>query len=136
MRPVLIDTNAYSALTRGNSSVVEIIQCAEIIGMSPVVIGELLFGFDGGSSSKKNRQELNRFLEVSRVKLYPITSDTAHFYSQICDALKRKGKPIPTNDIWIAAQALEHGCVVCTYDKHFEMIEGLIVVSSVEDLVV
>lgn len=134
MRPVLFDTNAYSALARADQSIVEILQFAEIIGFSPVVIGELLFGFDGGKLAKQNRQELQKFLESPRVKLFPITSDTSHFYSQICNSLKNKGKPIPTNDIWIAAQALEHGCVVCTYDKHFHAVEGLLVANSFAEL--
>lgn len=136
MRPVLIDTNAYSAFKRSDLAIFEIIQYAEVIGISPVVIGELLFGFDRGKQAKQNRLELLKFLEIPRVKLYPITSDTSHFYSQICFSLKQKGKPIPTNDIWIAAQALEHGCVMCTYDKHFHAIEGLLVASSVSELVV
>jgi len=136
MRPVMIDTNAYSAFKRADSAIVQVVQYAEVVAMSPVVIGELLFGFDGGTHAKQNRDELHKFLEVPRVQLYPITSDTAHYYSQIFHVLRRKGKPIPTNDIWIAAQALEHGCVVCTYDKHFHEIEGLIVASSAADLAI
>ena len=62
--------------------------------------------------------------------------DTSHFFSQIYCTLKRKEKPIPTNDMWIASQALEHGCVVCTYDKHFTWIEGLISGSTSADLFV
>jgi predicted nucleic acid-binding protein len=136
MRPILIDTNAYSALKRADSAMVEIFQYAEVIGISPVVIGELLFGFDNGNKSKENRQELQKFLESPRVKVFPILSETAHFFSQITLSLKRKGKPIPTNDIWIAAQALEHGCVVCTYDVHFRAIEGLLIASSACELAV
>jgi tRNA(fMet)-specific endonuclease VapC len=136
MRPVLIDTNAYSALKRADSAIIEVIQHAEVIAMSPVVVGELLFGFDGGNVAKQNRDELHKFLEAPRVKLFPITSDTAHYYSQVFHILKRKGNPIPTNDIWIAAQALEHGCVVCTYDKHFQAIEGLLIASSLADLAI
>lgn len=134
MRPVLLDTNAYSAIKRDDRAIIEIIQYAEVVGITPIVIGELLFGFDGGNQAKQNRLELQKFLETPRVKLYPITSDTAHFYSQICNALKRKGKPIPTNDMWIAAQALEHGCVLCTYDNHFHSIEGLLVANTASDL--
>lgn len=135
MRPILLDTNAYTAYKRADAAILEIIQSVEVIGISPIVLGELFFGFDGGNKSKQNRQELQQFLESPRVILYSITSDTAHFYSQIHSSLKRRGKPIPTNDIWIAALALEHGSVVCTYDKHFNEIEGLMVASSVFDLV-
>lgn len=135
MRPILIDTNTYSALKRGDSAIVEIIQYAEIVGISPIVIGELLFGFDNGNKAKENRKELQRFLDSPRVKVFPILSETAHYFSQVTLLLKRKGKPIPTNDIWIAAQALEHGCVVCTYDNHFKAVDGLAIASSVSDLI-
>ena len=135
MRPVLIDTNAYSAIKRAESAIIEIIQFADTIAFSPIVIGELLFGFDNGSQVKQNRLELQRFLDSPRVKVLPILSETAHFFSQICFSLKQKGNPIPTNDIWIAAQALEHGCVVCTADKHFKAIDGLLLVTSIADLV-
>ena len=136
MRPVLFDTNAYASFKRDEAAIIEIVQHAERIGISPIVIGELIAGFDGGSKAKQNKKELQEFLESSRIIIYPITLDTAHFFSQVYGTLKSKGKPIPTNDMWIAAQALEHGCVVCTYDKHFGFIEGLISGSSATDLFV
>ena len=117
-------------------AIVEIIQHAELICISPIVIGELIAGFDGGNKAKQNKIELQQFLESSRIIVYPITLDTSHFFSQIYCSLKSKGKPIPTNDMWIASQALEHGCVVCTHDKHFGFIEGLISGSNATDLFV
>lgn len=126
MRPIFIDTNAYVAFKRGETSIVEAIQHGEILGMCPIVIGELLGGFDCGNKSKKNRDELQHFLASSRIKIFPLTSDTANFYSQIYSVLKNKGKPIPSNDMWIAAQTLEHGGVLLTHDKHFKVIENLI----------
>lgn len=134
MRPLLLDTNAYTSFKQGEKSIVEILQLAEIIGFTPIVMSELMAGFDGGNKAKQNKIEFQKFLESPRVKIYAITHDTAHFFSQIFCSLKRKGKPIPTNDIWIAAQALEHGCVVCTFDKHFSLIEGLIAGNSAADL--
>jgi predicted nucleic acid-binding protein len=134
MKPVLFDTNAYVSFKRAERAIVEVVQHAESICVSPIVIGELIVGFDGGSKSKQNKIELQKFLESSRILIYPITLDTAHFFSQILLALKSKGKPIPTNDIWIAAQALEHGCVICTHDKHFGFIDGLISGNSIAGL--
>ncbi|MBA3722488.1 MAG: type II toxin-antitoxin system VapC family toxin [Parachlamydiaceae bacterium] len=134
MRPILFDTNAYASFKRNEVTIIEIVQRAELICMSPIVIGELVAGFDGCSKSKQNKIELQNFLESSRIIVYPITIDTSHFFSQVYCALKKKGKPIPTNDIWIASQALEHGCVVCTHDKHFGFIDGIISGSSVADL--
>lgn len=126
MRPLLLDTSAYVAFKRNDSAIIEIIQHAEVLCISPIVIGELLAGFEGGNKSIQNKIELQQFLESPRVVIYPITLDTSSFFSQVYAILKNKGKPIPTNDMWIASQALEHGCVVCTQDKHFTYIDGLI----------
>ena len=136
MRPILLDTNAYTAFKLAVPSLIEIIQHAEIIGISPIVLGELLGGFDKGNKAKKNRAELQEFLSISRIKIYPITSDTANFYSQVYTALKTKGMPIPTNDMWIAAQTLEQGCALCTYDKHFKAIDGLLTGTTYAELII
>ena len=134
MRPILIDTNAYAAFKRGDSSVVEVIRYAEMIAISPIVLGELLGGFECGNKTKKNLDELQQFLQSSRIRVLSITSDTAKFYSQIYAALRDKGQPIPSNDMWIAAQALENGCVLCSYDKHFQVIDGLIAGTQLSEL--
>lgn len=134
MRPVLLDTNAYVSLLRNELTILEIIQSAECVGISPIVLGELIAGFDGGKKAQENKIKLQKFLESVRVMIYPITEDTSTFYSHVFQALKTKGKPIPTNDIWIAAQALERGCVVCTHDKHFSYIDGLISGNIAADL--
>jgi len=135
MRPILLDTNAYSDLRRGDANIVEIVQLSEKLVMSPVVIGELLFGFDNGTKTAQNRQDLQKFLDSSRVTVLPILSETSLYFSQVMLSLKRKGTPIPTNDIWIAAQAFEHGCVVCTRDSHFRLIDGLAVASSTTEFI-
>lgn len=136
MRPILLDTNAYASFKRNEAEIIEIVQHAALICISPIIIGELLAGFDGGNRAKQNKIELKKFLESSRIVVYPLTPDTSHFFSQIYCSLKNKGKPIPTNDMWIASQALEHGCVVCTHDKHFGFIEGLISGNTTTDLFV
>lgn len=135
MRPILIDTNAYVSFKLGKQSIIEIFQYAESLAMSPIVIGELLSGFECGNKTKKNRSELQQFFQSSRVRLFPLTSDTANFYSQIYLSLRKKGKPIPSNDMWIAAQALENGCVLCSFDKHFKSIDGLISGTLMPDLI-
>ena len=136
MRPILIDTNAYAAFKRGEDSVIEVIRHAETIAMSPIVLGELVSGFECGTKIKKNRDELQEFLQSSRIRIFSITSDTSHFYSQVYSSLRNQGKPIPSNDMWIAAQALENGCILCSYDKHFKEISGLISGSSLSELIV
>lgn len=135
MRPVLIDTNAYVSFKRNESSIIEIVQHAEWLAISPIVIGELVAGFNRGSRAKQNKLELQQFLESPRIVVYPLTLDTSHFFSLVYSSLKNKGKPIPTNDMWIASQALEHGCFICTHDKHFSFVEGLMVGDTLTDLV-
>lgn len=136
MRPILIDTNAYSAFKLNQIEIIEVIREASTLIMSPIVLGELLMGFMGGKREQQNRVELQNFLASSRIKQYPITADTSHYFGRIHNLLKKKGRPIPTNDIWIAAQALEYGCVICTFDKHFLEIEGLIVGHSISELII
>jgi tRNA(fMet)-specific endonuclease VapC len=136
VRPIFIDTNAYVAFKRGEQAILEIIQHAEILAISPIVLGELLGGFECGNKTKKNRDELHDFLQSSRIRIFSITSDTAHFYSQIYSALKNKGRPIPSNDLWIAAQALENGCVVCSHDNHFKAVDGLISGATLSELMI
>lgn len=136
MRPILVDTNAYASFKRGDESIFEIIQHAETLAISPIVIGELLSGFECGTKTKKNRDELQQFLQSSRIRVFSITLDTAHFYSQIYASLRSKGHPIPSNDMWIAAQVLENGCVLCSHDKHFKAIEGLISGATLSELII
>ena len=126
MNKLLIDTNIYSHAMRGDDEVVTILQHTARIGISAVSIGELLSGFKAGTREETNRQELNIFLDSPRVDLYYIDEVTAEFYSAILDQLKKQGTPIPTNDIWIAATALQQGLSVYTFDQHFEHIPGLI----------
>jgi tRNA(fMet)-specific endonuclease VapC len=71
--------------------IVEIFQVAAVLAMTPIVIGELLAGFEGGNKSKQNRIEFQQFLASPRIKIYSVTSETAYFFSQIYNSLKRKG---------------------------------------------
>ncbi len=122
---ILLDTNAYEAFKRAVPSTLEILNHAEIIGINSVVLGELLAGFAGGSKQSKNLAELNQFLQTPRVRQWSIDQTTAKYYAIVYQQLKRKGRPIPTNDIWIAATALQHGLALFTYDKHFSDIDQL-----------
>lgn len=125
MRPILLDTNAYSAFMLGASEVVEILAQADTLYVNSVVLGELLGGFAVGSREAKNRSELAHFLASPRVAVLPLTAITADSYALIYASLRRKGQPIPSNDLWIAASALEHGAALLTRDAHFAHIEGL-----------
>jgi tRNA(fMet)-specific endonuclease VapC len=136
MRSILLDTNAYSAFKKGMSSITTIIQHADIIGMSTIVLGELISGFTVGSKYQKNMSELHVFLDQKRVTVLPVDTTTCTFYAKIYANLRNKGKPIPTNDIWIAATTLQHGYKLCSFDKHFAEIENLIVATCLEDFTI
>jgi tRNA(fMet)-specific endonuclease VapC len=122
---ILLDTNAYSALLRGHDDVADRVRRAEQVVFSTVVAGELLLGFRLGARLKKNMAELDAFLENPYVSLVPVTLTTADRFARIAAALRAKGRPIPTNDIWIAAHAMEAGAELLSFDAHFEAIDGL-----------
>lgn len=126
MNRILVDTNIYSGALRGNPEIVQVLRQAEHIGMSAISIGELLSGFKGGTREDENKKELGIFLDSPRVVLYPVDEHTASYYSLILHQLRRRGTPIPTNDIWIAAAAFQHGLELFTLDSHFSKIEGLL----------
>ncbi len=128
MKRLLIDTNVYSYALKGDGDVIEVLREADEIGFSVISIGELLSGFRLGGKEKKNRKELEQFLDSPRVVVYPIDEDTAEFYAQVLDNLRKIGKPVPTNDIWIAAVAFQNGLKLFTKDNHFQAIAGLYLV--------
>ncbi len=130
MEKVLIDTNIYSSAMRGDDHVVQILRTIDRIGFSSISVGELYSGFKGGNREQKNRQELYLFLDSPRVSLHEIGIGTADFYASILNSLRVAGTPIPTNDIWIAAIAFEHGYRLFTKDKHFDLIPGLSLVAG------
>ena len=125
MKRYLIDTNIYSYALKGDEEVIKILRETDEIGFSVISIGELLAGFKGGGKERKNREELETFLDSPRVIIYSVNDETAEFYSDIFIRLKKAGTPIPTNDIWIAAIAFQNGLKLFTKDAHFKSIAGL-----------
>jgi len=85
----------------------------------PTVLGELYAGFRRGTREEKNRIELERFRRSPRTRTVTVDEETAEFYAQILTHLREAGTPIPTNDIWIAASAMQAGLRVVTSDVHF-----------------
>lgn len=125
MKRVMIDTNIYSLAMKGDPEVVDNLRKIDRIGISTISVGELFSGFKAGSREEKNKEELEFFLDSPRVRVHDIDVETADFYAAVLNQLKNAGKPIPTNDIWIAASALQHGYKLFTQDKHFDSIQGL-----------
>jgi len=84
------------------------------------VLGELRAGFLKGSRLTENLAELEQFLASPRVAVVLVDEETAERYAVIFESLRRAGTPIPTNDIWIAASAMQSGSVLLTTDPHFQ----------------
>jgi tRNA(fMet)-specific endonuclease VapC len=127
MTRIMLDTSAYSAFMRGHPDLHLALQEAEDIYLCPIVLGELLAGFSRGKHRKKNENELAQFLASSRVGLVPLDEGTAERYAVILNSLWSAGTPIPTNDLWIAASAMQHGLRLVTTDAHFQKVGQVIV---------
>jgi len=125
VKKIILDTNAYARLLAGDNDVLSGASSDETVYMSVFVLGELFAGFAGGAKKRENKDTLQRFLMKPSVKILNATTETAEVFGQVKFNLKRSGNPLPINDVWIAAHALETGSVVVTYDTHFESIPGL-----------
>lgn len=126
MKQILLDTNVYTAFKRNEPRAVALIQEADFIGINSVVAGELLAGFVCGTKNRENRRQLDQFLDSPRASFIVIDDQTAEFYALAWKKLRDKGRPVPTNDLWVAASAMQHGLALATFDGHFEAIDGLL----------
>lgn len=126
---IVLDTNAYTALKKGEPRIRDIIETEEDIYLPAVVLGELYAGFYTGTNFDRNIRELDLFLSKPGVHSMDLSRPIADRYGALVRELKSRGTPIPTNDIWIAAAVLASGAKLLTRDRHFEMVPGIIVVS-------
>lgn len=126
MKRIIIDTNFYVAFKRNDAEAVNLLQRADYIGVNTVILGELLAGFRCGNKERDNRAELDRFLDSARVNLLAVDDETSEFYAQVFSELRQKGRPIPSNDLWLAASALQHGLALATFDDHFTHISSIL----------
>ena len=122
---VLLDSNAYSQLMRGREQVSRIVRDAEEVLLPAVVLGELLYGFRLGSRYERNARQMRAFLDNPYVSLVPVGATTADRYSRIAASLRAKGRRIPTNDVWVAAHAMETGADLVSADRRVEHVDGI-----------
>lgn len=125
MKKVLLDTSAYSRLLAGDRKVLDELEKASIIYFSVIVIGELLAAFRAGSIERKNREILEKFINKPTVAVINVSFETSDIYADIMYSLKKKSTPIPINDVWIAAHAIETGSKLITFDRRLLNISGL-----------
>ena len=119
-RVILLDTNAYSRLMKGDEVVVRSADEAKRIIMCSVVIGELEAGFRGGSRYEQNKADLNEFCSDPKVEKVFSSEKTSRIYGELMAALRKTGSKIPTNDVWIGAFAKEQEAVVLSFDHHMK----------------
>ena len=112
---------------RGRQEIKEALQLADSIAVNPIVLGELQAGVRHGRHSEKNRNTLRQFLNSPRVHVVSMDEETAERYAVILNGLWMIGRPIPTNDLWIAASAMQYGLTILTTDAHFTHIAQVLV---------
>jgi predicted nucleic acid-binding protein len=122
---LIVDTNAYGAFLEGNSQAVAALSSASEVHIPLIVLGELLAGFAAGSRPEKNRAKLEHFMASRRASVMLPDEKTAHQYALVFLALRSRGRPVPTNDLWIAALARQHRMPLLTFDGHFSAVPGL-----------
>ena len=127
MTRLLVDTSAYSAFMRGHPDVKDLIQGADTIYLTPIVLGELRAGFERGRKRLENERTLEQFLASPRARVVGLDEGTAERYATIYNVLRKAGTPIPINDVWIASSAMQHGLTIVTTDGHFNKVVQVLV---------
>jgi tRNA(fMet)-specific endonuclease VapC len=122
---LVLDTSAYSHFRAGDERAAQFIAAAETIGLPTVVLGELEAAFTLGRRERENRSVLAEFLAETFVSILPVTYAVARHFGRLFAVLRRAGTPIPINDLWIAATALDCGGHLLTFDAHFGRIVSL-----------
>nr|WP_315421739.1 type II toxin-antitoxin system VapC family toxin [uncultured Pedobacter sp.] len=120
---VLLDTNIISALLKGDTSVANHIDSTSEVYLSSIVIGELFYGAEYSVKVEQNIANIKQL--IATYNILDIDNDTALVYGKIKADLRKKGTPIPENDIWIASSAIQHKLKLSTRDKHFLQISNL-----------
>ena len=125
MKPLVLDTNILIAAFEHHYELPDFARAYGRVVLPSTVIGEYRAGITNTRQGRENERKLDAYLGRATVDVVPITAITADYYAKVFQALKEKGRPIPQNDMWIAASALEHGADIVTYDPHFRLVPML-----------
>jgi predicted nucleic acid-binding protein len=120
-----LDTNRLTDLFQGDAALAEWLGTSEQVWIPLIVLAEIKAGFLGGTQHGRNEALLQALLAKPTVEVLLPGRQTAEHYARLFVQLKRAGTPVPDNDLWIAALALEHDLVLITRDRHFEKIPQL-----------
>jgi predicted nucleic acid-binding protein len=122
---IAIDSNRYTDLCRNLPEAVEIIENANLVFVPLIVIAEQRAGFANGNQQEKNERILTKFLNKEEVSILYPDEQTTHFYASLYSYLRKKGKPIPTNDLWIAALVIQYNLTLYDRDSDFDNLPQL-----------
>ena len=125
MTNVVVDSSVLIDVINGRGDFAVLLGKAEKVLVPLIVLGEIHAGFSDTRADSAKRKAVEKFLAIPSVQTITITEDTIGFYAAVRRQLKKAGTPIPQNDVWIAAQALEHGAVLCTLDNDFKVVANL-----------
>lgn len=120
---MILDTNALSAFVDGDPALGPVLRRQRRVAIPVIVLGEFRYGI----SASRHRKAYEAWLDehLGAFEVLDLTQETASAYARVRLGLRLRGEPIPANDAWIAALALEHGLPVLTRDAHFDVVEGL-----------
>lgn len=122
---IVVDSNRYTDLCRGDDYTIGVIQNAEEIYLPLIVLAEQRAGFAYGNQRQKNERVLTQFLNQEAVFMLLPDEQTSFFYADLYSYLRKKGKPIPTNDLWIAAMTIQHNLILFDRDSDFDHLPQL-----------
>ncbi len=123
---VALDTNRLTDLFQGDTELADRLGECDEVWLPLIVLAEIKAGFYGGSQQHRNEILLQSFLAKPTVGILLPARETAEHYARLFVQLKHAGTPIPDNDLWIAALALEHDLQLITRDRHFEQVPQLL----------
>jgi predicted nucleic acid-binding protein len=120
---VILDTGAVSSLFAGDAALAEVLEAEERHHLPVIVLGEYRYGL----IRSRHRGRLGRMLDLltQESHVLAVVEETTHHYARIREELRRLGRPIPENDVWIGALAQQHDQPVVSRDDHFDLIAGL-----------
>jgi predicted nucleic acid-binding protein len=122
---IVIDSNRYTDLCHNIPEVIEIVERASLIFVPLIVIAEQRAGFAHGNQQEKNERILTKFLNKDEISILYPDEQTTHFYANLYAYLRKKGKPIPTNDLWIAALVVQYNLTLYDRDSDFDNLPQL-----------
>ena len=121
---VLLDTTIIIALFNQDQAGMKRLGMVEEVFVPSIAIGELFYGAYKSRQVEQNLETIRRFVQANTV--LGVDTQTSEVYGQIKNRLRERGRPIPENDIWIAAIAFQHQLELAARDSHFEEVEGLL----------